>query len=523
MPLPIVQDESELVEVLSAVDLSAPRGERGGRPAYSVRCRVPFRLAIEPRVGGITREVVAPEDRAEGDPASEPDPSDDEIEGVASSTSRDWYGTRMSVDCLRGMAGQFERGVTYLAAHPSWIMGGGEWTDQIGITSAAKLRRAEVAEPVDGTDGWELVVRTRLWMDVEKAEALVRHVDKGRPVGQSIGGWFTEVSVTYDEDFNVQDIVVEECELDHLAAVRSPANPDSDKVWMAFSRGLAQARSRSATLPAPADPNTNTPDGDPPTDGEPSQRDQVEIDMTPEDLEAAIQRAVALALTAHRAENPAPAPAPEPAPVRAAPTPAADPIVPDPRDAELAELRAARAADQARYVASEARARVAEAVAAAQTPAAPAQRSGAQATRDPAPATPAQPEVPDVVRQMKELAPMAWRTAAMSLGDVEFTPGLISMMDGDEVLADVCRARKETRNVCALLEKHPELLDVRELADLVGATVRPEDGAEAKRRHRASRERGRTMLADVLYAGMRDKVHLFGERGNAGPTWHAFA
>jgi hypothetical protein len=86
---------------------------------------------------------------------------------------------------------------------------------------------------------------TRLYPDHPLTAELLRRVDRGDKIGQSIGGWFTEIRLIADEDGEVGRVIVEEVELDHLAATRSPANPDS---WITTLRDKVVAAFRSITL-----------------------------------------------------------------------------------------------------------------------------------------------------------------------------------------------------------------------------------------------------------------------------------
>lgn len=160
------------------------------------------------------------------------------VVGTASSTSVDWYGTEMSLDALRGMAEQFnsDAGVPLLPTHGDWFSVP-EWDDVIGRSVSAEIQRAEVAEPYDSAEaGYTLVVTSAL-LDVEKARELRDRLDAGQPIGQSIGGWFTGMTVIYNEETDdLERIIILSVQLDHLAITRMPANPDS--------YGLANLRSR---------------------------------------------------------------------------------------------------------------------------------------------------------------------------------------------------------------------------------------------------------------------------------------
>ncbi len=174
------------------------------------------------------------------------------VNGVASSTSVDWYGTEMSPDCLQGMAQQFTAGVGVYPNHGGGLFGPAlEWDQEMGRTSAAELTRANVAEPADATEpGWVLNVSMDLDATDPKVQSLVRRLGK-QPIGLSIGGWFTDVRYVTDEDGELLRVIVNAVELDHLAVVRTPANPDC--------MGLDLLRSAATGLrrtPVPDDTDT---------------------------------------------------------------------------------------------------------------------------------------------------------------------------------------------------------------------------------------------------------------------------
>lgn len=262
----------ELVEILTRIDPSTPaRRDASGRRIYELRCRIPFSFDC-PTDGFRFRTTEAPEslnalrardgvDRAERpiERAAGGGEILDRIEGPASSTSQDWYGTRMTRPCLDSMAEQFKRGIDYLPRHHGWLQSV-EWYEVMGRTVDARVERGEVKAAPEGesaSDQWILYTTTDLFADCPISEIMVSRIRAGRPPGQSIGGWFTQISVTYDDDGCViYPVDVLDLELDHLAAVRSPANPDADRVWLAVQRALAAAGEalRSSPPPAPPEP-----------------------------------------------------------------------------------------------------------------------------------------------------------------------------------------------------------------------------------------------------------------------------
>lgn len=148
------------------------------------------------------------------------------VEGIASSTSVDAYGTEMSLDALRRMAEQMERGVPLLPRHNNGLRAV-EWDEVIGRTVGAKVEATTVAAP-GGTNepGYSLSLASMLYPDEPLAASLVRRLERGEPIGQSIGGWFLSVRVV-ERGGEVERVIVEEVELDHVAVTRAPANPDA--------------------------------------------------------------------------------------------------------------------------------------------------------------------------------------------------------------------------------------------------------------------------------------------------------
>lgn len=183
------------------------------------------------------------------------------IEGTASSTSVDWYGTEMTRAALEGMAKQFREGVAYVPTHWS-----SEWDDVIGHTVDAELMAAQVLDPAEPAEqGYVLRVIATVDLREFKGQRLVERLDRGQRIGQSIGGWFTHVQVLVDDEGAIERILVLAVELDHLAVTRTPANPDSwiqalrTKLGPAVqaARSLADLAERSRStdpIPAPVEP-----------------------------------------------------------------------------------------------------------------------------------------------------------------------------------------------------------------------------------------------------------------------------
>ena len=149
------------------------------------------------------------------------------IEGIASSTSVDHYGTEMSVAALSNMSDQMKAGIPILPRHNSFASGGiAEWDEVIGRTIDAEIR-AETVKKGKGNDNFVLVVRSQLYADDERSKELVKRLNRGEPIGQSIGGWFEDITVMESEEGEIERIIIQDVTLDHVAITRAPANPDS--------------------------------------------------------------------------------------------------------------------------------------------------------------------------------------------------------------------------------------------------------------------------------------------------------
>lgn len=269
---------TDITDVISTIDWDKPDTVNGdGTRVFSVRCRMPFTV---PTVSGSERitqvsqdaravslddvaqelgvslrglsdighngdggqpERVLPDDgdgiilpdTATGDTGSDDEVtfSDTLVSGIASSTSVDFYGTEMSMRALKLMAVQMIRdgGIVYLPRHNHGMGGAVEWDEVIGRTIHAEVVPAEsVARAYNEAEGqFILRVTIQLYEDEPLAQALVRRIQRGEGIGQSIGGWFTHLQVIQSEDGEVERVIVQGVELDHLAVTRAPANPDS--------------------------------------------------------------------------------------------------------------------------------------------------------------------------------------------------------------------------------------------------------------------------------------------------------
>lgn len=170
------------------------------------------------------------------------------VEGIASSTSVDFYGTEMSSEALTNMAKQMTRGIPLLPRHQS-LTGGGtaEWDEVIGRTVGAELMPQSVDAPAEASEPQYVLKSTSvLYKEEPLAQALMRRLSRGEPIGQSIGGWFTDIRVLQDEEGEISRVIVDEVELDHLAITRAPANPDSKGLYTLRSRAEEFAKSISS-------------------------------------------------------------------------------------------------------------------------------------------------------------------------------------------------------------------------------------------------------------------------------------
>jgi len=266
--------DAAVKDIIAGIDWSKPdSGGVNGERVYSVRCRVPFSVpagmtatvrAVSAHGDAVSLVDTAAEmgvtlrdlhdvghngdggdrvivdtgdgielpDDATGDTGADDEvPFDDIlISGIASSTSVDFYGTEMSLRALKIMAVQMmaSNGVPYVPRHNS-ADGPMEWDDVIGRTMHAEVVPAErVAKAFNEAESqFMLRVTIRLYGDEPQSKSLMRRIMRGEPIGQSIGGWFTHLQVIQSADGEVERVIVQAVDLDHLAVTRGPANPDS--------------------------------------------------------------------------------------------------------------------------------------------------------------------------------------------------------------------------------------------------------------------------------------------------------
>lgn len=179
--------------------------------------------------------------------------------GTASSTSVDWYGTEMSLRALQHMAAQFNNGVDMTPRHNSWLSPL-EWNDVMGRTIMAAIEQTDVAAKADkSTDpGFVLNITADCMGGLPVVQDLASRLDLKQPIGMSIGGWFTEIRYICNADGECERIIIEAVELDHVAVVRNPANPDCLDLEIMRSVASAEVRALAASVaPAMAAPEAD--------------------------------------------------------------------------------------------------------------------------------------------------------------------------------------------------------------------------------------------------------------------------
>lgn len=233
--------------------LREQRGENLGAGEHVVRCApgtAQFRLPASVR-----RAPAPPSDESDSDTRAKNSetreaPDSFRLEGVASSTSVDWYGTEMSPRALESMREQFTRGVDVFPRHGGFL-DTIEWDEVVGRTDTAIMQETSVAEAADPSErGFILKVQADINRAAPRAVELERRIDEGQPIGLSIGGWVTEIRYVTDEDGEVIRVIIEDVSLDHVALVRSPANPDSHGLKVLREAGDASTV-RATAKPSP--------------------------------------------------------------------------------------------------------------------------------------------------------------------------------------------------------------------------------------------------------------------------------
>lgn len=255
------------------------------------------------------------------------------IKGTASSTSVDWYGTEMSRACLEDMAGQFRSGIELFPGHGSWLKPM-EWDESMGRTSDGYVEKGETVEQADPAEpGFLLTIEGMIRGTCEKADALYSRMERQDPTGLSIGGWFRDLRIMRNDEGEVERVIIERVELDHLAITRNPANPDCMGLQLLRSAAVAGGRAKTIpaeqpaarSAPAPASPEPAPPEPAPearspetPSSSTPAVQ-ETDMSLTIEQLRAVMGETLAPinsrldALEAARSTPAAPAKA-EPAP-----------------------------------------------------------------------------------------------------------------------------------------------------------------------------------------------------------------
>lgn len=223
------------------MDLELLEVREDGKKVYRCVSVTHVERGILPGIPMLLRTAFTPVKRAEPIEGEEPAEGEDPwmVEGIASSTSEDWYGTEMSLTALADMSDQMDRGVALTPRHNSWYEAV-EWDEVIGISQSGLVEKAAVINPSDPKEqGYTLTVTAKLYEKVEKAQNLRTRLSMNQPIGLSIGGWFLEVNIIANEKDEVERVIIDKVLLDHFAVTRAPANPDSS--------GLKLMRSMAAS------------------------------------------------------------------------------------------------------------------------------------------------------------------------------------------------------------------------------------------------------------------------------------
>lgn len=239
---------------LAGIDWAAPDTVReDGRRIWNTRCRVPFQFDCPSgSVARAERVIIDDGDGVKLDPAATGDPLGVDtvvfVSGIASSTSVDFFGTEMAPVALRLMAEQMSRGngIAYLPRHNRGLSGGIEWDEIIGRTVHGEVVPVTTVASAhtDAEPQFVLIAHMQLF-DEELAHKLLARVDRGETIGQSIGGWFTQLQIVMNEDDEIERVIILGVDLDHLAVTRAPANPDSSGI--ARLRSTIELEARSVT------------------------------------------------------------------------------------------------------------------------------------------------------------------------------------------------------------------------------------------------------------------------------------
>ena len=171
------------------------------------------------------------------------------VEGIASSTSIDSYGTEMSRDALINMKEQMDKGIPILPRHNSATASGvAEWDEVVGRTVGAEIRTESVKKAAKKSERQHvLLLRSQLYADNKLSQDLVKRLNRGEPIGQSIGGWFDQVRVMENSEGIIERVIVDQVTLDHVAITRAPAKPDSDGLVHVRNKHFLDLRGRRMT------------------------------------------------------------------------------------------------------------------------------------------------------------------------------------------------------------------------------------------------------------------------------------
>lgn len=269
-----------IVTAIGKLDRSKPDGRSAsGKPIWSIRgARIPFThdaLFGSPRLRAIAPELlsdVSEERRTaiqrEVAEVELPEGCCGFVNGIASSTSVDWYGTEMTKPCLDDQSRQFREARPMTMSHGGFFSGPCDWDQVLGESTQAEVERVMAVEnPYDATEpAYTLAVGVPIY-DLKDGRDLCLRLAVGQKIGLSIGGWFVDVRVIADEETGeVERILVDRVELDHVAVTRRPANPDAKGLALMRSQFTNAIRSqfglavpgRVSEAPVPAAPQTRS-------------------------------------------------------------------------------------------------------------------------------------------------------------------------------------------------------------------------------------------------------------------------
>lgn len=171
--------------------------------------------------------------------------NDSELFGLASTTSIDRDGERMSQDALNDMKDEILRnGVNLFADHDHGVF------NTLGAIKTAVL------------DGDQLKVGITLDDPVTnpKVPALLNKLKKGIKIGLSVGGKVTKERTEYDKESNKRVKVIDGVQLYEISCVGIPSNADSFiNLPSAISKSMKEART-CERCGKPADNRTLTDD-----------------------------------------------------------------------------------------------------------------------------------------------------------------------------------------------------------------------------------------------------------------------